>query len=253
MFWYGEGSRAQAADWRPEIHDSDGLAIWTGAGERLWRPLNNPPSVMTNTFLDRDVKGFGLLQRDRDFADYLDDGVFYERRPSVWIEPLDPWGEGAVHLVEIPTRDETSDNVVAYWCGAQPMRAGDERPFRYRLTWLDDIAIPEAIARARGTWSGLGGRPGQQRPKGVRKFVIDFQGPAFQGLDRNSGVAFDVAVSRGQAANVYCHPVVGQAERWRAIFDLAASGPAPVDMRGYLKRGEQALSETWVYQYFPEA
>jgi glucans biosynthesis protein len=87
----------------------------------------------------------------------------------------------------------------------------------------------------------------------VRKFVIDFQGPAFQGLDRNSGVAFDVAVSRGQAANVYCHPVVGQAERWRAIFDLVASGPAPVDMRGYLKRGEQALSETWVYQYFPEA
>jgi len=253
MFWYGEGNRAQAADWRPEIHDSDGLAIWTGAGERIWRPLNNPPSVMTNTFLDRDVKGFGLLQRDRNFADYLDDGVFYERRPSVWIEPIDKWGEGAVHLVEIPTQDETSDNIVAYWCPAEPVRAGDERRFRYRLSWLDDIAFPPSIARAMGTWNGIGGNPGQQRPKGVRKFVIDFEGAVFEDLDRRSGVALDVTVSRGQVANAYSHPVVGQNGRWRAVFDVVASGPAPVDMRAFLKRGGQALSETWVYQYFPLA
>jgi periplasmic glucans biosynthesis protein len=116
MFWYGEGSRKRAADWRPEIHDSDGLAIHAGTGERIWRPINNPGRVMTSAFMDRDPKGFGLLQRDRDFVHYLDDGVFYERRPSVWVEPLDGWGEGAVHLVEIPTDDETMDNIVAYWC-----------------------------------------------------------------------------------------------------------------------------------------
>ncbi len=100
MYWYGEADRAQAADWRPEIHDSDGLAILTGSGERIWRPILNPPRLMTSAFADNNVKGFGLMQRDRNFDHYLDDGVFYEKRPSVWVEPLDPWGEGAVHLVE---------------------------------------------------------------------------------------------------------------------------------------------------------
>ena len=91
MFWYGEATRKQAADWRPEIHDSDGLSVLTGSGERIWRPINNPPKVITSAFIDKDVQGFGLLQRDRDFVHYLDDGVFYERRPSVWVEPLDAW------------------------------------------------------------------------------------------------------------------------------------------------------------------
>ncbi|MBL8906185.1 MAG: glucan biosynthesis protein, partial [Rhizobiales bacterium] len=122
MFWYSELNRAGAPDWRPEVHDSDGLALWTGNGERLWRPLNNPNRVMTSSFSDRAPKGFGLLQRDRGFANYEDDGVFYERRPSVWVEPLGDWGEGAVQLVEIPTDAEIHDNIVAYWVAAKPVR-----------------------------------------------------------------------------------------------------------------------------------
>lgn len=252
MFWYGESSRKQASDWRPEIHDSDGLAILTGSGERLWRPINNPPRVMTSTFIDRDVKGFGLMQRDRDFVHYLDDSVFYERRPSVWVEPLENWGEGAVHLVEIPTDDEVNDNIVAYWCPKELMRAGQDRTFRYRLSWLDDIAFPDTLGRATATWTGLGGRPGHKRPTGVRKFVIDFQGSVFAGLGRDDGVEIVTTVSRGAVTNIYTHPVVDQRERWRAQFDLEATGPEPVDMRGFLRKGEQALTETWVYQYFPD-
>lgn len=252
MFWYGEAGRKQAADWRPEIHDSDGLAIHTGAGERIWRPIINPPRVMTNTFVDRDPKGFGLLQRDRDFVHYLDDGVFYERRPSVWVEPNEPWGEGAVHLVEIPTSDETNDNIVAYWCPKETFRAGEERRYGYRLTWLDDIAFPETLGRATATWTGLGGRPGSKRPAGVKKFVIDFQGPAFAGLGRGDGVEIVVTASRGTVANAYTHPVVDQRERWRAFFDLEASGSEPVDLRAYLRKGARALTETWIYQNFPD-
>jgi glucans biosynthesis protein len=253
MFWYGESSRKQAADWRPEIHDSDGLAVLTGSGERIWRPINNPPRVMTSTFVDRDMKGFGLMQRDRDFVHYLDDGVFYERRPSVWVEPMDPWGEGSVHLVEIPTDDEVNDNIVAYWCPKEPMRAGDRRTYRYRLTWLDDISYPEKLGWATATWTGLGGRPGHKRPTGVRKFVIDFQGGVFAGLGRNDGVEIVVTVSRGAVNNAYTHPVVDQRERWRALFDLEATGSEPVEMRAFLRKNGQALTETWVYQYFPDA
>lgn len=251
MFWYGEGSRKQAADWRPEVHDSDGLSIHTGSGERLWRPLNNPPRVMTNTFIDRDIKGFGLLQRDRDFVSYLDDGVFYERRASVWVEPRQGWGEGAVHLLEIPTDDEIHDNIAAYWNPARGLKAGDSGTWSYRLLWLDDIEFPMSLARATASFSGMGGRPGQKRPEGVRKFVIDFQGPVLKGLGRNDGVELVVTSSRGTVSNAYAHPVVDQRERWRALFDIAAEGNEPVDLRAFLRHSNTALTETWLAQFFP--
>ncbi len=76
MYWYSENKKAAAIDWRPEVHDSDGLAIWTGAGERAWRPLNNPPRTIASSFVDENPKGFGLMQRDRVFVNYMD-GVFY--------------------------------------------------------------------------------------------------------------------------------------------------------------------------------
>ncbi len=251
MFWYGEASRKQSADWRPEIHDSDGLSVLTGSGERIWRPINNPLKVITSAFIDKDVQGFGLLQRDRDFVHYLDDGVFYERRPSVWIEPLEKWGEGAVHLVEIPTDDETFDNIVAYWAPAEPFKGGQTRRYRYRLTWLDEPPFPADVARATGTWTGMGGRPGFKRPDGVRKFVIDFQGKIFEGLGRNDGVELVVTTSRGDVSNSYSHPVVDQRERWRAFFDIKADGTEPVDLRAFLRKGSVALTETWISQYFP--
>lgn len=251
MFWYGEGSRRRAADWRPEIHDSDGLAIHTGGNERIWRPLDNPRRVVTSTFADRDPKGFGLLQRDRDFVHYLDDGVFYERRPSTWVEPLDPWGPGEVHLLEIPTDDETMDNIAAYWCPAAGLRAGQPSRWRYRLTWLHDIPFPATLARATATWTGLGGRPGFVRPDGVRKYVIDWQGQVFAGLSRSDGVEIVVTASRGEVSNAYTHPVVDQRERWRSFFDIDARGPEPVDLRVYLRRHRTALTETWIGQYRP--
>ena len=251
MFWYGEASRKQSADWRPEIHDSDGLSVLTGSGERIWRPINNPPKVITSAFIDKDVQGFGLLQRDRDFVHYLDDGVFYERRPSVWVAPLDKWGEGAVHLVEIPTDDETFDNIVAYWAPAEPFKSGQTRRYRYRLSWLDEPPFPADVARATGTWTGMGGRPGYKRPDGVRKFVIDFQGKVFEGLGRNDGVELVVTTSRGDVSNSYNHPVVDQRERWRAFFDIKADGTEPVDLRAFLRKGSVALTETWISQYFP--
>jgi len=253
MYWYGKTTRRQAVDWRPEIHDSDGLAIWTGSGERIWRPINNPPQVMTNSFVDKDIKGFGLMQRDRDFVHYLDDGVFYERRPSVWVEPLDGWGTGALQLLEIPTDDETADNIAVYWSPTEPFTAGAERRYRYKLTWLDEIAFPETLAFSIATWTGLGGVPGQKRPQGVRKFVIDFQGAVFDKLGRNDGVELIVTASRGTVSNSYNHPVVDQVRRWRALFDITAEGREPVDLRAFLKHGDRALSETWIFQHFPEA
>ena len=251
MFWFAENNRHLATDWRPEIHDSDGLAMWTGAGERIWRPLNNPRAVQTSSFVDENPKGFGLLQRDRAFYHYEDDGVFYDRRPSVWVEPVEGWGRGVVQLVEIPTDDEIHDNIVAYWVPAEPVKAGSQWSFRYRLHWLADEPYPSTtVGRVRHTRVGRGGIPGQPRPEGSRKFVIDFEGGPLADLEKLDEVEPVIDASRGGIDNAYALQIVGT-RNWRAFFDLYVDGEAPVDLRCFLRLGERTLTETWLYQYFP--
>jgi glucans biosynthesis protein len=249
MFWYGQGGAPDGRDWRPQIHDSDGLAIWTGAGERIWRPLVDPPRVVVNSFTDHGPRGFGLLQRDRVFDDYQDDGVFYDRRPSAWIEPIGDWGPGAVELVEIPTGDETNDNIVAFWTPAAPVRAGDAMTLRYRLSWSAEEPSPPDVARVVATRIGQGGRPGQPRPPHVKKLVIDFEGETLSGLTRASGVEPVVSVERGKINNAAAYPVAGTS-RWRLMFDVTVLDPDSADLRAWLRRGGAALSETWSFQLF---
>jgi glucans biosynthesis protein len=249
MFWYGENGPPAAHDWRPEIHDSDGLAIWTGAGERIWRPLVDPPRVTTNAFADLRTLGFGLLQRDRAFDHYQDDGVFYDRRPSAFVEPLDDWGPGSVQLVEIPTNDETSDNIVAFWTPEAPVRAGQALNYRYRLTWGAEAPAGPGVARVVATWAGPGGRPGRDRPTGLRKLVVDFEGGALPGLTRQSGVEPVVSIARGRIDSAVAYPVIGT-KNWRLMIDFAVLDPDSADLRAFLRRGGDALTETWTYQAF---
>ena len=179
MYWYGENDRRNAVDWRPEIHDSDGLLMKNGAGETLWRPLNNPPRVMTNAFADATPRGFGLMQRDRTPASYSDPGLNYHKRPSAWVTPLNDWGKGAVQLIEIPTDDEIHDNIGAYWVSDLPVKQGDERTYSYRLSWVTEAAgishSERQPARVVSTRSGIGGVPEQPRPVATRRFVVDFE------------------------------------------------------------------------------
>lgn len=257
MFWFGETHRRRAPDWRPEIHDSDGLAIWTGSGERIWRPLKNPPQVMTNSFQDSDPKGFGLLQRDRDFENYQDDGVFYDRRPSLWVEPRGSWGKGQVQLVEIPTDDEINDNIVAYWVPDGPVGPGRSLDYGYRLYWDGPIPGPAPLGHAIASYAGSGGVPGRPRPKGVTRFVVDFEGGALAALTRGA-VEPVVTLSRGTVGLSDAYPVAGRPGRVRAFFEVNATGVEPVDMRLFLRgtgTGETAgaLTETWLYQFFPSA
>ena len=252
MFWYGENDRPKGADWRPEIHDNDGLAMFTGKGERIWRPLIDPPALQTNSFVDTNPKGFGLLQRDRSFENYQDDGAFYNRRPGIWVEPRGNWGKGAVQLVEIPTDDEIHDNIVAYWRPDAPIKSGDNLSFDYRLYWQNsEPDYPKSIARAVATRIGRGGVPGQTPwPANKRKFSIDWQGGTLDQLKQRYDVTPVVNVSNGKAEGAYVVKVV-DTDRWRSLFDITVDGKAPIDLRCYLKLGDKTLTETWIYQYFP--
>jgi glucans biosynthesis protein len=251
MYWYSEKAKPTAIDWRPEIHDSDGLALWTGAGERIWRPLNNPPRIITSAFADEHPRGFGLLQRDRTFDHYLD-GVYYDRRPSLWIEPLGDWGKGSVQLVEIPTDDEIHDNIVATWVPAEPARAGQSHEFRYRTHWTAEEPYPTPLARCSATRLGNGGQAGTQRPQGVRKFMVEFQGEPLARLPANVFPEAVLSSSRGVFSGVRTEAVPDDVPgHWRAMFDLSVTGTDPVELRCYLRNGTTVLSETWLYQYHP--
>ncbi|SEQ32993.1 glucans biosynthesis protein [Solimonas aquatica] len=251
MYWFSERARWEADDWRPEVHDSDGLAMWTGGGERIWRPLNNPPRTMASAFSDKTPRGFGLLQRDRSF-DHYHDGVAYERRPSMWVEPIGDWGEGSVQLIEIPTDDEIHDNIVAMWVPKKPARAGDSYNFHYKLHWSAQEPYPGALAQCTATRLGRGGQPGQPRPQGVRKFMVEFLGGPLEKLPFGTKPEAVLWASRGQFSYVFTEAVPDDVPgHWRAQFDLTVDGSEPVDMRLYLRLGDKTLSETWLYQYHP--
>lgn len=246
MYWFSQFDRVLADDWRPEVHDSDGLALATGAGERIWRPLDNPERVTTTTYLDHNPRGFGLSQRDRNFDHYQDDGVFYNRRPSAWVEPLGKWGAGAVDLVEIPANDETMDNVVAYWMPKAKAEAGDALSFDYAINWVARDPAAAQVASVVATRQGRGGIPGQPIPKGVDKMVVDFAGPALDGLDAKSGVEPVVEAHGGSIVPpIGAWPVVGT-KRWRLAFDFRMDGTQPVELRGFLRLNGRALTETWL-------
>jgi periplasmic glucans biosynthesis protein len=250
MFWFSEYDRQFRIDWRPEVHDSDGLALFTGKGERLWRPLNNPTRVVTSSFMDKNPRGFGLLQRDRVFEHYLD-GVNYDKRPSAWVEPIGEWGAGSVQLVEIPTDDEIHDNIVAFWVPGAPAKKGTNYRFRYRLHWQGDEPYPaDNIARVFATRIGRGGEPGKPRPKGVTKFVVEFAGKALETLPKNAKVAARISTSRGKVSLSFTEPIPST-KRYRAQFDVTAEGTDPIELRLYLANGDKPLTETWSYQLEP--
>ncbi|MEN3931143.1 glucan biosynthesis protein D [Microvirga sp. W0021] len=251
MYWFSETAKQTAIDWRPEVHDSDGLAMLTGSGERIWRPLNAPPRATASAFSDKNPKGFGLCQRDRLFDHYLD-GVYYDRRPSLWIEPKGNWGEGAIQLIELPTDDEIHDNIVAMWVPKEPAKAGQSYEFKYRTLWVANEPFGTDLARCVATRMGNGGQEGTVRPKGVRKFVVEFFGASLTHIP--SGVKPEVILSssRGSFSNISARAVPDDIPgHWRAEFDLTVSGTEPVEMRAYLKQGNDVLTETWMYQYHP--
>lgn len=251
MYWFSETLKPQGIDWRPEVHDSDGLALWTGAGERIWRPLNNPAATTLSSFIDTHPRGFGLMQRDRNFDHYLD-GVNYQDRPSLWVEPKGEWGAGAVQLIEIPTNDETNDNIVAQWVSDAPAKAGETLEFGYKLYWQSRQPQPIALARCVATRIGRGGQPGLARPPGVRKFVVEFQGATLDDLPFGTRPEAVLTSSRGTFSQVFTEAVPdGVKGHWRAEFDLTVTGSEVVEMRLFLRLAGKPLSETWAYQYHP--
>lgn len=254
MFLYGANQPSPTHNYRPEIHDSEGLAIHTGLDEWVWRPLNNPKRLSISTFQMENPRGFGLLQRTRDFGHYEDLDDRYEKRPSLWIEPIGNWGKGDVQLIEIPTPDETNDNIVAFWVpDAQPSR-GTPLDIQYRMTWtLDEPSThttPLAwVTQTRRSGGELKGPDLVRRGDDSISFIIDFVGPSFAHLPPNATVSADTwCDDNGEIIEHWVRANEATGEHRLMLRVKVKDVSKPVEMRATLTSGRIALSETWSYR-----
>jgi len=240
MFFFDFNDRQGVDDYRPAVHDSDGLAIHNGRGEDIWRPLHNPRDLQISTFADTNPRGFGLLQRQRDFRSYQDLEAHYEQRPSLWVEPIGDWGEGAVQLVEIPTKEEIHDNIVAFWRPKDALKQKGEYSVTYRLHWGDERPGTPPLARFVKARIGAG-------PDNSRLFVLDLVGDNLKGAKVEDAKA-DLAADKGKISNVVIQPNPATGG-WRVSFRFEAGKEPTVELRGRLMAGETPLSEVWVYRW----
>jgi glucans biosynthesis protein len=245
MFFFGENQRSGNEDYRPEVHDSDGLSIASGTGEWIWRPLVNPRRLLVTSFALTNPVGFGLMQRDRGFDHYEDLEARYDLRPAAWVETKGAWGAGKIELVEIPNPNETNDNIVAYWLPDKQPSPGVPYDLEYRLLWQKDAAMRPPSSWVSQTRRGRGY---VRDDDGSVGFLIDFDGPALRKLAPDA-IVEDVVTpdTNAEVVEHFVHrnDVTGG---WRVSLRLRRLDEAkPVELRAFLRSGGNTLSETWSY------
>lgn len=245
MFFFGPNGREGVDDYRPEVHDSDGLLMANGRGEILWRPLANPSRLRVSAFVDPGPRGFGLIQRNRDFDSYQDVEAAYERRPSLWVEPAGDWGPGAVTLIEIPTESEIHDNIVAYWAPREPIAAGSEYSFAYRLFWGEEPQLSTNTVCVTATRSG---RATLRGPSPIRLFVVDFRATDPVPTAETSAPTATVSASAGKVDKVTVIRNSGTGG-WRLTFHLDPEDAELIELRASLEFPDRRPTEIWVYQW----
>jgi glucans biosynthesis protein len=254
MFFIGKNDHRFHDDFRPQLHDSEGLLVNSGTGEWLWRPLRNPAQMEMSAFLDRNIKGFGLIQRDRNFDHYQDLELAYETRPSYWVEPREDWGEGRVELVELPTPDETNDNIVAYWVPKDPLEPGKQVNFGYRITASLNLARLSPNARAINTFQTTPRALGSSEPRdaNARRFIIDFAGGDLGYFLHDPGLV-EVVPSTSQGRILRSSVVPNVVTRGiRATIDVQVDAGQTADLRAFLRAADRALTETWTFPWKAE-
>lgn len=248
MFFHGENTLREVFDFRPEVHDSDGLLMQTGTGEWIWRPLENPRALHVSSFQMENPKGFGLIQRDRDFANYEDLEARSELRPSAWVAPKGDWGKGRVELIEIPTKSDVNDNIVAFWVPAEAPKPGVPYALAYTMAWYGDDAKRPPGGRVVATRRDFGTNADAHR------FVIDFAGGKLEKLPADTVLRAVLGISGGEDSaklieqQVIKNPVTGG---WRLAFQVRPNHKGPIDVRAFLDNGGETLTETWSYVILP--
>ena len=248
MFFYGENTLRRFDNFRPEVHDSDGLQLASSTGEWGWRPLDNPETLQLSSFRLDNPKGFGMVQRDRNFDHYQDLETHLEKRPSVWMTIREPWGKGHAELVEIPTRSDVNDNIVAYWVPEFLPDLGKPISFSYRMYWYGEDPTRPPGGRVVST------RHDRAGTEDLHRFVVDFEGKKLEALPAETVLRAVVSIaSAPETAEVVEQHVVKNTVTggWRLVFKVKPNTNDPVELRAFIDYGGDALTETWSYVIRP--
>lgn len=249
MFLFDGSDPGEFYDYRPAVHDSSALVLNVN-GTTFYRVLKNPPRLASSYLGAERPLSFGLVQREREFDQYLDAQAHYERRPSLMVEPLGDWGKGSVRLLEIPSDLEANDNIVAYWVPDAAATAGSELEFAYRLHWgmnpKGDRA--EELGQILRTRSGEGGVSGVEKDTDHRKFVIDFEGGLLGNLSADAEVVPEITVQNGSVEEMAISRISGT-DTWRLVIDIQGEPQALVEIKAVLTGYGRTLTETWLYQW----
>jgi glucans biosynthesis protein len=240
MFLFDTNDRIGVDDFRPAVHDSDGLAMRSGRDEEIWRPLCNPRELQVSSFGDVNPRGFGLMQRERDFFAYDDLESHFEKRPSLWVEPIGDWGEGNVMLIEIPTKEEIHDNIVSFWRPKDTLKAKGEYNFTYRLHWGYGRPNPGHLVEFAQTSVGAA-------RDGARLFVLEVTGALPLAVDPKALKAA-VTASKGAIRNLVLQPN-SETGGMRISFELDTKNEPLIELRGQLLAQDKPVSETWLYRW----
>ena len=240
------------------MHDSDGLAVLTGSGEWIWRPLVNPSTLLVTSFSLKNPQGFGLMQRDLDFPHYQDLEAHYHLRPSVWVTPTSRWGEGRVELVQIPSDKEINDNIVAYWVPARLPELGEPLPFFYSMKWHFPNRTTQPEGRVTATRSSAG------KDKQQKRFLVEFTGPKLEALPPETPIQGVVTLDGNAVLEEQQIQKISDTGGWRLVFQVRLERKGtlervlpetkdvrPIEMRAFLRQGDTVLTETWSYVYRP--
>lgn len=249
MFFYGENTGRPIGEWRRQVHDSDGALIHNGAtGEWLWRPLLNPKSLQMDFFATDNVRGFGLLQRDQEFGDYLDAEARYDIRPSAWVEPKGDWGKGQVVLVQLPSPDETNDNIVLFWSPAEPQIPEKPISLEYTVKFGKAAVTSEPMGRVINTFVGDGNRTGGGARDGAYRLIVDFAGGQLEKLNSRNKITSSVtALENGEVLDQYVEYIAAE-HCWRLSILARPAVKSPLILRAYLQEEGETLTETWTYR-----
>jgi len=258
MYWYGRQTGLRFSDFRPEVHDSDGLLMNNRAGEWLWRPLAHEGKFRFCSFVDNNPKGFGLFQRDRSFTSYTDLEAHYQDRPSAWVTPIGDWGEGAVRLLELPTVDEFNDNIVAFWEPKKTLAAGQNAEFAYEIQWFsDNPKLPDAGRTVTTRVADVPDPEDKERVADgktvIRKFVLDFRWPeVIEDASSTNQIIPIVSVQKGTLLGKPVQQYNAYERTWRVFFKVAAQkGSDAVECRAFINRNDKPVTETWIYLWNP--
>ncbi|MCW2284963.1 glucans biosynthesis protein [Rhodoblastus acidophilus] len=234
--------RRGADDVRGAAAEVTGLQMATGAGEWVFRPVSNRSKLQISEFVDQNPKGFGFLQRMRSFNAFNDDVQHWERRPSLWIEPIGDWGPGSVELLEIPSDAEPAQNIIAFWRVKKGLAKGQSAEFAYRQFWCWSPPISPPNATVIGSRGGRGGAPKQ------RRFQVDFEADFLGDPAKAAEIKANLTANPGKISWVRLFPAPEQ-KRLRVLFDLDPNGETACELRLTLEAQGAPVSETWLYRW----